>query len=140
MAAESQAGFGFCKVLSDMRPLPKDVIGFHRQQAVEKALKAYLVSLEIRTQKIHALYRLLELCEGNERVGVFTEEAIALNDYSLDSVTEYLSARVSSSRLSKTSFLKSFSAIPSRADRLFTRSFSVASYCCRIILDISRSR
>lgn len=52
-------------------------------RAAEKALKGYLVSRDIRPPKIHDLYQLLELCEGNERITVFTEEAIALNDYSV---------------------------------------------------------
>jgi HEPN domain-containing protein len=29
------------KFLSDMRPLPKDIVGFHCQQTVEKCLKLF---------------------------------------------------------------------------------------------------
>ena len=32
------------KFLSGMKPLPKEIIGFHCQQAVEKCLKAFLGS------------------------------------------------------------------------------------------------
>ena len=39
-----------------------DVAAFHCQQAVEKTLKAYLVSRTIDFQKIHDLGRLLDQC------------------------------------------------------------------------------
>ena len=69
--------------LTNLHPQPVEIICFHCQQAAEKALKGYLVSRDIRPPKIHDLYQLLELCKGNERITVFTEEAIALNDYSV---------------------------------------------------------
>ncbi|MDZ7794710.1 MAG: HEPN domain-containing protein [Spirochaetia bacterium] len=65
--------------LTNLHPQPVEIICFHCQQAAEKALKGYLVSIDIRPPKIHDLYQLLELCEGNDRFSVFTEEAIALN-------------------------------------------------------------
>ena len=41
------------KFLSDMKPLPKDIIGFHCQQAVEKCLKAFLVLHDIEPPRSH---------------------------------------------------------------------------------------
>ena len=41
---------------------PTDTPCFHAQQAVEKALKAFLTFHDIEFPKIHALDRLLELC------------------------------------------------------------------------------
>jgi len=69
--------------LTNLHPQPVEIICFHSQQAAEKALKGYLVSTDIRPPKIHDLYQLLGLCEGNDRISMFTEEAIALNDYSV---------------------------------------------------------
>lgn len=51
------------KYLTSMKPEPLEIICFHCQQAAEKALKAYLVFLEIRVPKTHDLDQLLELCE-----------------------------------------------------------------------------
>jgi HEPN domain-containing protein len=41
-----------------------DVAAFHCQQAVEKMLKAYLVSRGVEFEKIHDLRRLLDYCVG----------------------------------------------------------------------------
>ncbi len=41
-----------------------DVAAFHCQQAVEKALKAYLVFRRIPFEKVHDLGRLLDHCAG----------------------------------------------------------------------------
>ena len=41
-----------------------DVAAFHCQQAVEKTLKAYLVSREVEFEKVHDLGRLLDHCAG----------------------------------------------------------------------------
>lgn len=43
-----------------------DVAAFHCQQAVEKTLKAYLVSRAIAFEKIHDLRRLLDYCVGSD--------------------------------------------------------------------------
>ena len=43
------------KFLSKMKPLPKDIIGFHCQQAVEKCLKAFLVLHDIEPPRSHDL-------------------------------------------------------------------------------------
>lgn len=43
-----------------------DAAAFHCQQAVEKALKAFLVWKAVRFEKVHSLTYLLDLCEVEE--------------------------------------------------------------------------
>jgi len=43
-----------------------DVAAFHCQQAVEKTLKAYLVSQAVAFEKIHDLRRLLDYCATHD--------------------------------------------------------------------------
>ena len=45
------------------RPLPKEIICFHCQQAAEKGLKGILVNNEIVPPKIHDLEKLYAMCE-----------------------------------------------------------------------------
>jgi len=71
------------KHLTSMRPEPLEIICFHCQQAAEKALKAYLVSIDIRVPKTHDLDELLELCKGNGKITNLRELTIPLNDYSV---------------------------------------------------------
>ncbi|GEM_PF-3716381 len=66
-----------------MKPEPLEIICFHCQQAAEKALKAYLVFLEIRVPKTHDLDYLLELCETSEPIRNLRTITIPLNDYSV---------------------------------------------------------
>ena len=49
-----------------MHPVPLELMCFHCQQAVEKYLKAYLLSRQIQPPKMHDLVRLCELCMGQE--------------------------------------------------------------------------
>ena len=71
------------KHLTSMRPEPLEIICFHCQQAAEKALKAFLVSIDLRISKTHDLDELLELCKRNERITNLREITIPLNDYSV---------------------------------------------------------
>lgn len=48
--------------LSDMRPMPLEVIGFLCQQAVEKHIKAYLIRNNVKPDKTHDLLYLLQMC------------------------------------------------------------------------------
>jgi HEPN domain-containing protein len=50
----------------DSETFPDEIFGFHAQQAVEKALKAWLASLGIRFPKTHDLQQLLDLLTGAE--------------------------------------------------------------------------
>jgi len=52
------------KVLEDLE-IPDPIIGFHAQQAVEKAIKAVLAIRAVSFPKTHALGHLLELLERN---------------------------------------------------------------------------
>ena len=59
----AKAELDFCaaaRLVKDPEPL-REIIAFHCQQAVEKYLKAYLVSLQIEFPKTHDLEELLEL-------------------------------------------------------------------------------
>ncbi|MFN2466903.1 MAG: HEPN domain-containing protein [Gaiellaceae bacterium] len=52
------------KVLDDPR-IPNAIVGFHAQQAVEKAVKAVLAARGIRFPRTHALGFLIGLVEAN---------------------------------------------------------------------------
>lgn len=65
-----------------MEPLPKDVIGFHCQQAVEKCLKAFLVLHDIEPPRSHDL---LYLNTRYEMIGGFS----AIDDTILSRLNPY---------------------------------------------------
>jgi len=73
--------------LTTLYPQPLEIICFHCQQAAEKALKAFLVSIDIRPPKTHDLSALMELCGKNIHIGNLKEEVLVLNDYSV--ITRY---------------------------------------------------
>jgi len=50
------------RILLDARDVVTDTICFHCQQAIEKYLKAFLTSKNVRFERIHDLLTLLELC------------------------------------------------------------------------------
>lgn len=55
------------RILLKHEPPVLDTACFHCQQAVEKALKGFLVWKEVRFEKVHSLTYLLDLCEVEER-------------------------------------------------------------------------
>ena len=58
---------------------------FHCQQAVEKALKAFLVWKMVSFEKVHSLTYLLDLCEAQEPgVGSLRERAEDLAPYAVE--------------------------------------------------------
>lgn len=62
-----------------------ETVCFHCQQAVEKYLKAYLVSLGISFAKTHEIGELITKCENKDReISVFKEEADKLTDYAIE--------------------------------------------------------
>jgi len=70
------------KFLSDMKPLPKDIIGFHCQQAVEKCLKAFLVLHDIEPPRSHDLLYLKTKCQSMEGLSEIDENILSrLNPY-----------------------------------------------------------
>jgi HEPN domain-containing protein len=52
------------RFLTHMQPMPLEIIGFHCQQALEKYLKAFLVSNGIEPEKSHDLIQLQKSCIG----------------------------------------------------------------------------
>ncbi len=63
---------------------PTDTVCFHAQQAVEKALKAYLTSLHIPFPKTHDLLHLLNLItDPLGPLGAFRNALAELTDYSV---------------------------------------------------------
>jgi HEPN domain-containing protein len=69
-------------LLSTMRPIPVEIIGFHSQQAAEKSLKAVLAYNETVIPRTHEITELVNIC--NTLGACFDiPEAIA------DTITEY---------------------------------------------------
>jgi len=54
------------RILLEHDPPVLETACFHCQQAVEKALKAYLVWKAVRFEKVHSLTYLLDLCEAQK--------------------------------------------------------------------------
>lgn len=70
--------------LSDMHPLPKDIIGFHCQQAVEKCLKAFLVLHDIEPPRSHDLLYLKTKCQAMEDLPEIDDTILSrLNPYAV---------------------------------------------------------
>ena len=72
------------KQLLSTEPPPTDIAAFHAQQAVEKLLKAFLMSREIQFEKVHDVGLLLEQCAGCEReFAGLTKDVIPLSAYAV---------------------------------------------------------
>jgi len=66
------------------RPLPKEIICFHCQQAAEKMLKGILAIHKIKPPKIHDLKRLCVMCEEYVQEIINIKSACnILNQYSV---------------------------------------------------------
>ena len=62
-----------------------ETVCFHCQQAVEKYLKGYLISLGISFAKTHEIGELITKCENKDsEISVFKEEADKLTDYAIE--------------------------------------------------------
>jgi len=73
------------RTMLDVPDVPTDVVCYHSQQCMEKALKAWLVYAEIDFPKTHNLRRLLSLCtKKNEEFLKLDNFAIALTDYAAE--------------------------------------------------------
>ncbi len=55
------------QVLLEHDPPITDTAAFHCQQAVEKALKAYLIWKNVPFEKVHSLGYLMDLCEQQDK-------------------------------------------------------------------------
>jgi len=65
--------------------VPTDTVCFHCQQVAEKYMKAYLISKNKSSPKIHNLIRLMELCRKlNPSFLKLKDELIILNDYAVE--------------------------------------------------------
>ncbi|MCW4021160.1 MAG: HEPN domain-containing protein [Candidatus Bathyarchaeota archaeon] len=73
------------QILIKHDPPVLDTASFHCQQAVEKALKAFLVWKGVSFEKVHSLTYFLDLCEAQEpRFGSLRERAEALAPYAVE--------------------------------------------------------
>ena len=73
------------RFLSDMKPLPKDIIGFHCQQAVEKCLKAYIVFHDIEPPRSHDLLYLKTKCKSIGGIPELDDTILSrLNPYAVE--------------------------------------------------------
>lgn len=73
------------KLALDNKPELTDSICFHCQQAVEKYLKAYLVSVNISFKKVHSLVYLADLINDHEKFyDKFYEMVEKLEDYAVE--------------------------------------------------------
>ena len=70
-------------LLADQPPLCEDA-GFHSQQAVEKALKAFLVYRQVEFAWTHQIGLLLELCaQQDDTFTRFVSSAVPLTEYAV---------------------------------------------------------
>jgi HEPN domain-containing protein len=66
VASQSRTRFASSRILLEHDPPVLETACFHCQQAVEKALKAFLVCRGVSFEKVHSLTYLLDLCEVQE--------------------------------------------------------------------------
>ncbi len=71
------------KAMRDQEDFSDEIFGFHAQQAVEKALKAWLSLAGARYPKIHDLEELLEMLKAHEKVPPAFSELATLTDYAV---------------------------------------------------------
>jgi len=72
------------KILLKEEDIPVDAVCFHAQQSAEKALKAFLVSVDSHVERTHSLPRLLELCRQHcEAFSQFEDLAPELTIYAV---------------------------------------------------------
>lgn len=61
LLAHAASDLGACRVLMAVEDMRDDVVGFHAQQAVEKALKVALVMADIDFPRTHDLRELVDI-------------------------------------------------------------------------------
>jgi len=73
------------RILVGHSPLVLGPAAFHCQQAVEKALKAFLVWRSTPFERVHSLVYLMDLCEAQEPgFAALREEAETLSPYAIE--------------------------------------------------------
>ena len=76
--------FESASYLLNMKPLPYEIICYHCQQAVEKYIKAYIVSCDEELTKIHDLIELNKICKKyNVKFEAIDKMCSELNNYSV---------------------------------------------------------
>ncbi len=82
----ANADLDTAKSLIEINSPHTGIIGFHCQQAVEKYMKAYLVSAIIKIPKIHDLDSLLQICiqDNPDFANLNREKISSLTDYAVD--------------------------------------------------------
>ena len=71
-------------MFSTYHPVPLEIICFHAQQAAEKMLKCYLVSVKVEPPKTHDMRKLCEMCtEIDSSFNDIFEAAVLLTRYSV---------------------------------------------------------
>ncbi len=83
---KANADLDTAKTLTEIDNPHTEIIGFHCQQAVEKYMKAYLVSIKMKIPKIHDLDSLLQICIQNNSdfANLNREKISSLTDYAVD--------------------------------------------------------
>ena len=72
------------KIAASHLPDYDDVIAFHCQQAIEKALKGYLIFLDIEFKPVHDLGYLLNLASTkNDAIDIYFEEVDRISRYAV---------------------------------------------------------
>ncbi len=72
------------KIVASHLPDYDDVIAFHCQQAIEKALKGYLIFLDIEFKPVHDLGYLLNLASTkNDAIDIYFEEVDRISRYAV---------------------------------------------------------
>ena len=84
MLAMAEKDLKALKAMTDLDSFSDEIFGFHAQQAVEKALKAWLSATGIKYPKIHDLEQLVELLKTNNvAMPVAFADLADLTDYSV---------------------------------------------------------
>jgi len=83
--AKAQGDLRAAHILGEAEPAELDIAVYHCQQAVEKALKAWLVSREIPFTKTHDLERLLDASNSDSNaLSHFSDHMRILTPYAVE--------------------------------------------------------
>lgn len=82
---KAEEDLGLAKYLLETQRTYHNSIGFHAQQAAEKYLKAYLVSVQVDFPKTHSIERLLAIVSfSDNRLSDSLKAAFVLSDYGVE--------------------------------------------------------
>jgi len=106
------------RAMSDVDAFPDAIFGFHAQQSVEKALKAWLASLGKTYPRRHDLKLLLDLLAGTGTSTAPFEALVDLNDFAVQYRYETLS--VDAEALDRTEVVAKIEELVSRVDSVLS--------------------